>query len=102
MGIALKKGNNMNKKLISLIAGAAIVAVATGCSQTATSSVAGTSSEASSTATEELSGTLSMNGDITTKVTIAAIIRPHSGKISTINGINHILETIIIATISDE
>ena len=42
------------------------------------------------------------NGDITTKVTIAAIIRPHSGKISTINGINHILETIIIATISDE
>ncbi|MEI3033959.1 MAG: hypothetical protein V8T26_04005 [[Eubacterium] siraeum] len=32
----------MNKKLISLIAGAAIVAAATGCSETATSSVAGT------------------------------------------------------------
>ena len=64
----------MNKKLISLIAGAAIVAAATGCSETATSSVAGTdssaagtsaseasSAEASSAATEELSGTLSMN-----------------------------------------
>lgn len=67
----LRKDNNMNKKLISLIAGAAIVAAATGCSETATSSVAGTdssaagtsaseasSAEASSAATEELSGTL--------------------------------------------
>ena len=51
----------MNKKLISLIAGVAIVAAATGCSQTATSSVAGTSASEAS-ATEELSGTLSMNG----------------------------------------
>ena len=50
----------MNKKLISLIAGVAIVAAATGCSQTATSSVAGTSASEAS-ATEELSGTLSMN-----------------------------------------
>ena len=40
----------MNKKLISLIAGAAIVAAATGCSGTATSSVAGTSSAAGTSA----------------------------------------------------
>lgn len=66
--MTLKKGNNMNKKLISLIAGVAIVATATGCSQTVTSSVAGTDSSAAGTsaseasATEELSGTLSMNG----------------------------------------
>ena len=70
----------MNKKLISLIAGAAIVAAATGCSQTATSSVAGTSStagtsasEASSTATEELSGTLSMNGSTSMEKVIKAV-----------------------------
>lgn len=78
--MTLKKGNNMNKKLISLIAGAAIVAAATGCSQTATSSVAGTSStagtsasEASSTATEELSGTLSMNGSTSMEKVIKAV-----------------------------
>ena len=70
----------MNKKLISLIAGAAIVAAATGCSQTATSSVAGTSStagtsasEASSTAAEELSGTLSMNGSTSMEKVIKAV-----------------------------
>lgn len=81
--MTLKKGNNMNKKLISLIAGAAIVAAATGCSQTATSSVAGTSStagtsasEASSaeaSATEELSGTLSMNGSTSMEKVIKAV-----------------------------
>lgn len=71
----------MNKKLISLIAGAAIVAAATGCSGTATSSVAGTdssaagtsASEASSTATEELSGTLSMNGSTSMEKVIKAV-----------------------------
>ena len=79
--MTLKKGNNMNKKLISLIAGVAIVAAATGCSQTATSSVAGTdssaagtsASEASSTATEELSGTLSMNGSTSMEKVIKAV-----------------------------
>lgn len=78
-----KKGNNMNKKLISLIAGAAIVAAATGCSDSATSSTAGTSSaagtsasEASSaeaSATEELSGTLSMNGSTSMEKVIKAV-----------------------------
>lgn len=70
----------MNKKLISLIAGTAIVAAATGCSGTATSSVAGTSSaagtsasEASSTAAEELSGTLSMNGSTSMEKVIKAV-----------------------------
>lgn len=73
----------MNKKLISLIAGVAIVAAATGCSGTATSSVAGTSStagtsasEASSaeaSATEELSGTLSMNGSTSMEKVIKAV-----------------------------
>ena len=75
----------MNKKLISLIAGVAIVAAATGCSQTATSSVAGTdssaagtssgasSAEASSAATEELSGTLSMNGSTSMEKVIKAV-----------------------------
>lgn len=70
----------MNKKLISLIAGAGIVAAATGCSGTATSSVAGTSSaagtsasEASSTAAEELSGTLSMNGSTSMEKVIKAV-----------------------------
>lgn len=70
----------MNKKLISLIAGAAIVAAATGCSGTATSSVAGTysaagtsASEASSTAAEELSGTLSMNGSTSMEKVIKAV-----------------------------
>ena len=71
----------MNKKLISLIAGAAIVAAATGCSQTATSSVAGSdssaagtsASEASSTAAEELSGTLSMNGSTSMEKVIKAV-----------------------------
>lgn len=81
--MTLKKGNNMNKKLISLIAGVALVAAATGCSQTATSSVAGTSStagtsasEASSaeaSATEELSGTLSMNGSTSMEKVIKAV-----------------------------
>lgn len=76
----LRKDNNMNKKLISLIAGAAIVAAATGCSGTATSSVAGTSSaagtsasESSSTAAEELSGTLSMNGSTSMEKVIKAV-----------------------------
>lgn len=82
----LRKDNNMNKKLISLIAGAAIVAAATGCSETATSSVAGTdssaagtsaseasSAEASSAATEELSGTLSMNGSTSMEKVIKAV-----------------------------
>lgn len=77
----------MNKKLISLIAGVAIVATATGCSETATSSVAGTdssaagtsstagtsASEASSAATEELSGTLSMNGSTSMEKVIKAV-----------------------------
>lgn len=76
----------MNKKLILLIAGAAIVAAATGCSETATSSVAGTdssaagtsaseasSAEASSAATEELSGTLSMNGSTSMEKVIKAV-----------------------------
>lgn len=70
----------MNKKLLSLIAGAAIVAAATGCSGTATSSVAGTSSaagtsasEASSTAAEELSGTLLMNGSTSMEKVIKAV-----------------------------
>lgn len=79
-GMTLKKGNNMNKKLISLIAGVAIVAAATGCSGTTTSSVAGTSStagtsasEASSAATEELSGTLSMNGSTSMEKVIKAV-----------------------------
>lgn len=76
----------MNKKLISLIAGVALVATATGCSETATSSVAGTdsstagtsaseasSAEASSTATEELSGTLSMNGSTSMEKVIKAV-----------------------------
>lgn len=76
----------MNKKLISLIAGVAIVATATGCSETATSSVAGTdssaagtsaseasSAEASSAATEELSGTLSMNGSTSMEKVIKAV-----------------------------
>lgn len=70
--MTLKKGNNMNKKLISLIAGAAIVAAATGCSQTATSSVAGTSASEAS-ATEELSGTLSMNGSTSMEKVIKAV-----------------------------
>lgn len=80
----LKKGNNMNKKLISLIAGVAIVATATGCSGTATSSVAGTDSSAAGTsaseassaeasATEELSGTLSMNGSTSMEKVIKAV-----------------------------
>lgn len=76
----LRKDNNMNKKLISLIAGVAIVAAATGCSETATSSVAGTSStagtsasEASSAAAEELSGTLSMNGSTSMEKVIKAV-----------------------------
>ena len=74
----------MNKKLISLIAGAAIVAAATGCSQTATSSVAGSDSSAAGTsaseassaeasATEELSGTLSMNGSTSMEKVIKAV-----------------------------
>ena len=73
----------MNKKLISLIAGVALVAAATGCSETATSSVAGRSStagtsasEASSaeaSATEELSGTLSMNGSTSMEKVIKAV-----------------------------
>lgn len=71
----------MNKKLISLIAGVALVAAATGCSGTATSSVAGTdsstagtsASEASSAATEELSGTLSMNGSTSMEKVIKAV-----------------------------
>lgn len=62
----------MNKKLISLIAGVAIVAAATGCSQTATSSVAGTSASEAS-ATEELSGTLSMNGSTSMEKVIKAV-----------------------------
>lgn len=77
--MTLKKGNNMNKKLISLIAGVAIVAAATGCSQTVTSSVAGTDSSAAGTsaseasATEELSGTLSMNGSTSMEKVIKAV-----------------------------
>ena len=74
----------MNKKLISLIAGVAIVAAATGCSETATSSVAGTDSSATGTsaseassaeasATEELSGTLSMNGSTSMEKGIKAV-----------------------------
>lgn len=82
--MTLKKGNNMNKKLISLITGVAIVAAATGCSGTATSSVAGTDSSAAGTsaseassaeasATEELSGTLSMNGSTSMEKVIKAV-----------------------------
>lgn len=83
--MTLKKGNNMNKKLISLIAGVALVATATGCSDSATSSTAGTSSaagtsaseassaEASASATEELSGTLSMNGSTSMEKVIKAV-----------------------------
>ena len=70
----------MNKKLISLIAGVAIVAAATGCSETATSSVAGTdsstagtSASGASTAAEELSGTLSMNGSTSMEKVIKAV-----------------------------
>lgn len=74
----------MNKKLISLIAGVAIVAAATGCSGTATSSVAGTdssvagtsaskASSAEASATEELSGTLSMNGSTSMEKVIKAV-----------------------------
>lgn len=70
----------MNKKLISLIAGVALVAAATGCSETATSSVAGTdsstagtSASGASTATEELSGTLSMNGSTSMEKVIKAV-----------------------------
>ncbi len=86
----------MNKKLISLIAGVALVAMATGCSNTATSSTdtsstvdsssaaddskAEASSEASSDAssdagstTEELSGTLSMNGSTSMEKVIKAV-----------------------------
>lgn len=69
----------MNKKLISLIAGVALTAAATGCSQTATSSVAGTDSSAAGTsaseasATEELSGTLSMNGSTSMEKVIKAV-----------------------------
>lgn len=70
----------MNKKLISLIAGVAIVAAATGCSETATSSVAGTdsstagtSASGASTTTEELSGTLSMNGSTSMEKVIKAV-----------------------------
>lgn len=74
----------MNKKLISLIVGAAIVAAATGCSGTATSSVAGSDSSAAGTsaseassaeasATEELSGTLSMNGSTSMEKVIKAV-----------------------------
>ena len=82
--MTLKKGNNMNKKLISLIAGVALTAAATGCSGTATSSVAGTDSSAAGTsaseassaeasATEELSGTLSMNGSTSMEKVIKAV-----------------------------
>ena len=74
----------MNKKLISLIAGVALTAAATGCSGTATSSVAGTDSSAAGTsaseassaeasATEELSGTLSMNGSTSMEKVIKAV-----------------------------
>lgn len=70
----------MNKKLISLIAGVALVAAATGCSETATSSVAGTdsstagtSASGASTTTEELSGTLSMNGSTSMEKVIKAV-----------------------------
>lgn len=84
----LRKENNMNKKLISLIAGVALAATATGCSNTATSS-ADTSSAADSSstadvskaddssadasATEELSGTLSMNGSTSMEKVIKAV-----------------------------
>ena len=82
----LRKENNMNKKLITILAGVAVAAMATGCSNTATSSVAseqssnGTSSvteeskasgEASNT--EELSGTLSMNGSTSMEKVIKAV-----------------------------
>lgn len=84
----------MNKKLISLIAGVALVATATGCSNSATSSTADTSSTANnssasdttkaddssadassadSSATEELSGTLSMNGSTSMEKVIKAV-----------------------------
>lgn len=82
----LRKENNMNKKLISLIAGVAIVATATGCSNSATSSTADASSTAGNTssasdttkaddssATEELSGTLSMNGSTSMEKVIKAV-----------------------------
>lgn len=75
----LRKENNMNKKLISLIAGVALAATATGCSDSATSSTAGTSAseassaEASASATEELSGTLSMNGSTSMEKVIKAV-----------------------------
>lgn len=82
----LRKENNMNKKLISLIAGVALVATATGCSNSATSSTAdasstvGNTSSASDTtkaddssATEELSGTLSMNGSTSMEKVIKAV-----------------------------
>lgn len=82
----LRKENNMNKKLISLIAGVALVATATGCSNSATSSTAdasstvGNTSSASDTTkaddssvTEELSGTLSMNGSTSMEKVIKAV-----------------------------
>lgn len=82
----LRKENNMNKKLISLIAGVALVATATGCSNSATSSTADASSTAGNTssasdttkaddssATEELSGTLSMNGSTSMEKVIKAV-----------------------------
>lgn len=73
----------MNKKLISLIAGVALVAMATGCSNTATSSADTSSaaensstadvSKADASATEELSGTLSMNGSTSMEKVIKAV-----------------------------
>ncbi|MBP3336003.1 MAG: phosphate ABC transporter substrate-binding protein [Ruminiclostridium sp.] len=76
----------MNKKLISLIAGVALVATTTGCSNSATSSTADASSTAGNTssasdttkaddssATEELSGTLSMNGSTSMEKVIKAV-----------------------------
>ena len=79
----------MNKKLISLIAGVALVATATGCSNSATSSTANASSaadnssvadttkaddsSADASATEELSGTLSMNGSTSMEKVIKAV-----------------------------
>lgn len=82
----LRKENNMNKKLISLIAGVALVATTTGCSNSATSSTADASSTAGNTssasdttkaddssATEELSGTLSMNGSTSMEKVIKAV-----------------------------
>lgn len=88
----LRKENNMNKKLITILAGVAVAAMATGCSNAATSSAAseqssnGTSSvteesKASETAStgsesataEELSGTLSMNGSTSMEKVIKAV-----------------------------